>query len=532
MPAHSPDRCRPAARRRHHRTLRTAVITVALAAGVPTTAYAAPTAHPAAQHHSSSGRPTAPRSTAPRPSSATAPPAGARAAAEATPFFFTDFSASTWGTSYGLRDITFVGRLMKHDPDGGPDVPAANETVDVVQKYLNDEFGDPVPDEWGYASFGVVRTDAKGRFELDKVRVTHRDLEAGGPVIYHGSFPVRAYAARRVDPRGPSAPANWDALDTWGDMDADTSQARMTADFVKGPVRDGAREVTVEGTFTRKDGPLWRPLKGFTTTVTFEPEDPSHEPRRIKVRTDGDGAFSAEVPVREDGSVLAAVHWWEDVYLDITGEQTQGVPVGIPDPLELRSGPYGLDRDRVVSASVALVGRGDCDAGGQRAALQWSADGRTGWKKVAEVRTDEHGKASVKVPGSANGYYRWHHAETDSCAGDIGYAKPLRRVETRVRDFDASPEPVDEGGKLLVEGVLQHKPSGGGWAGYGGRAVQIWFRPSGSGTWQRISTVASDARGRFAGTVTAARDGYWRAVHVGDATHFSVTGPSDYVDVR
>ncbi|MDT3396699.1 hypothetical protein RKE29_08610 [Streptomyces sp. B1866] len=392
--------------------LRASILAVVLAVGTPAVALAAP-----AQAASAT-------TAQPSPAAGSSQAAGSAEAAAESPYVFADLAVSTYGLDYNQRKLTLTGRLTRHAPDGGPDVPVAGERVDIAQNWLNDT-GDPGQDDNVYSLLGTVTTGADGRFRLEQVEIRHRDLTSDMPDL--GDFTVRVLAAHRLDPRGPADPSNWEAVTRYGDIGATPAKARLTTRFTKGPATRTGRDVEVEGTFQRKDGSIWRPVKGIGISVQYVAEGGGREISH-QLRTDGDGTFSDTVRVPADGDITVGSRWEADPFLDISGDAVQGVPVGIPDPLELHSGPYAMSRGGVVTGSVTLTGSGDCDVVGQRTALQWSADGRTGWRQVAYVRADARGAGKTSVSGAREGYYRWFHAATDTCAQDIGYTKRLRRA--------------------------------------------------------------------------------------------------------
>lgn len=85
-----------------------------------------------------------------------------------------------------------------------------------------------------------------------------------------------------------------------------------------------------------------------------------------------------------------------------------------------------------------------------------------------------------------------------------------------------------------MKGVLQERAVGSAtWKAYGGKKVQILFRPKGKSTWYLMATVTTRTNGSFSKGFTAKEDGTWVPVHLyPDSKHFVGDGREDYVDVR
>ena len=111
--------------------------------------------------------------------------------------------------------------------------------------------------------------------------------------------------------------------------------------------------------------------------------------------------------------------------------------------------------------------------------------------------------------------------------------------QTRWRDVDVAPEPVDEGDRILISGTLQRAD----WARkafvrYGGKKQQatVEFRGRGSRDWIAVKTVEFGANGRISTRVRVkreiARDGWYRLRFAGTTNSSPSVSRSDYVEVR
>jgi hypothetical protein len=90
---------------------------------------------------------------------------------------------------------------------------------------------------------------------------------------------------------------------------------------------------------------------------------------------------------------------------------------------------------------------------------------------------------------------------------------------------DAAPEPVAEGGSLVVAATVRQLWTDGVWRpALRGTAAVVQFRPSG-GVWTTVARGTVGDAGAVRIVVTALGDGSWRVSCGGTA------GPGDVVDV-
>ncbi|MGK5451063.1 hypothetical protein [Streptomyces radiopugnans] len=104
---------------------------------------------------------------------------------------------------------------------------------------------------------------------------------------------------------------------------------------------------------------------------------------------------------------------------------------------------------------------------------------------------------------------------------------------SRIRNMNASPEPVAKGKPVTVTGTVQRA----NWSlhrydNYGGRLVKLQFRPAGSSTYTTVKSVTASSTGYLKTTVTASQDGTWRWRYSGNTTTGASNSSGDYVDVN
>ena len=256
------------------------------------------------------------------PASSSPPPQGA--------YVLADFTAAPDATDFGHRTTTLSGTLLQQDPAGGPDGPAAGQTVDLVASAGSD---DPL-DGSGSGAFdpmGTVTTGADGRFELADAVVELRADRTQAPVP--GPYAVTVYALRRVD---PAAYGGWDT-EARLTVTATPSTGRLTMDYVLGPPGAWGRTVTAHGVFERLADDAWLPVRGVTVRVDYGSGD--RPPLHREVLTDPDGRFSVTLTVTADGTVTTSADWSADPYLDLTGPDGSERAVVVPPPAPTATTP-------------------------------------------------------------------------------------------------------------------------------------------------------------------------------------------------
>jgi hypothetical protein len=175
--------------------------------------------------------------------------------------------------------------------------------------------------------------------------------------------------------------------------------------------------------------------------------------------------------------------------------------------------------------------------------LQYSKDGRSGWKNAATLpikirynkpQFDEAFAHTFTTTPNNNAYWRARFNGNP----DLGTSttKPVRlyRYATRVTGFHASPDPVRKGQPIHFHGSFQYK-DGATWKPLSSDSPGLYFRPRGSTTYRLVSdSVSEDGHGHLNGWATAEQDGTW-AVSLDRQTgdhYLRSTRVTDYVDVR
>ncbi|MFD4508554.1 hypothetical protein [Streptomyces sp. NPDC058457] len=173
--------------------------------------------------------------------------------------------------------------------------------------------------------------------------------------------------------------------------------------------------------------------------------------------------------------------------------------------------------------------------------LQYSKDGRTGWKNATTVPLPirynkplfQETFARTLTAPDTDAYWR---ARFDGNP-DFGTStsKPVRlyRYATRITGFHASPDPVRKGQPISFGGTLQYK-KGSTWKPLYGGSPTLYFKPRGSSTYHYVCELDSDKHGHLVGMVSAERDGtYALAVSRETGDHYLRSARvTDYVDVR
>ncbi|KAB1978730.1 hypothetical protein F8144_38650 [Streptomyces triticiradicis] len=407
---------------------------------------------------------------------------------------FTGYSVTPTQPDIEHRTVTATGDMAVRDPSTRETVPLPGATVDLT--FDGNDKATAVTDGAGHFSVSHETTDGGWTF-----------AEYRGDLGYAGSSWIT------VSPK--AAPTRFVL---------DKSSFHVTAND----------KFTVTGTLQYQSGDGWKPLSGiplqmdYKNCTTCNPSDST---------TDADGRFSFSEYAYGSKEVYEVGFQPYPYNAFIQRTATADVTVAATATPKFRE--FTARQDEYarmdVTGIVDLVGR----EGNDRIAvdIQYSPNGRTGWSTRKTVQTSNGSQFIVEnLPGYADGYWRLHYAGSTTKDIKGGVSTSLRRYRalTRIKDANASPEPVTKGRTITVKGVLQERAAGSAtWKAYGARKVQILFRPKGKKTWYLMSTVTTKSNGSFSKGFRAQQDGTWVPVFLyPDSKHFVGEGAEDYVDVR
>ncbi|WP_248962743.1 hypothetical protein [Sphaerisporangium perillae] len=199
-----------------------------------------------------------------------------------------------------------------------------------------------------------------------------------------------------------------------------------------------------------------------------------------------------------------------------------------------------------VSPSPVVVDGKD----GKQVTLKFAVDGATTGGFTLKRPDGSTVDVEAKKVGDADGKQQWQGTRTFTrsdapgrwnvtakASSAVGTGKAdkdflVKQVwETDLAGFGASPEPIDKGDTLTLQGRLLIN-STGGWKAYRGQKIFIAFRAEGSSGYERVASDHTDWRGRFSVGVKAERSGWWRAEYDGSSVALKSVSDSDQVDVR
>ncbi|KQX59473.1 MULTISPECIES: hypothetical protein [unclassified Streptomyces] len=259
-------------------------------------------------------------------------------------------------------------------------------------------------------------------------------------------------------------------------------------------------------------------------------------PYGTTVHTDADGRFSARL-IAASGLSDYGDYWTvrsADPYLRF--DQVSGA-VAVPWETRIDLLTGGLSADGRVSVGgvfrprYGLGSRSSVPA--QYLQLEQSADGKTGWRKIAAAEAYAgYWSTFGLAANSSGGYFRVRHLTSDAYAESSSRVFRLVRTPVRVAGMNSGPEPVRKGAYVATTGTLQHYTSGA-WRAFGNVPVALQFQAKGTTTWRQVATGRSAANGWVSLKAKASVDGSWRIRYWGDSTHFHSAAPwADFVDVR
>ena len=166
-----------------------------------------------------------------------------------------------------------------------------------------------------------------------------------------------------------------------------------------------------------------------------------------------------------------------------------------------------------------------------------STDGRVIYTSITRVDADSYA-ASLEFDkrhqtGTWYSYYTALVPIGDEETDFLEAPGPLLQVKrnTMMPAFNASPEPVRKGSSIRTAGRLTKLWPDVGYVGYGGKTIDVYFKPVG-GTWTLKGSATTDSNGFWSRSFTASEDGSWQARFKGTSNYHRETSHSDYVDVQ
>ncbi|MFF3561977.1 hypothetical protein ACFYXS_18200 [Streptomyces sp. NPDC002574] len=287
---------------------------------------------------------------------------------------------------------------------------------------------------------------------------------------------------------------------------------------------------TMRGTVQRLTDQGWKPFAGAPLVTTPQPADVYRYtvPGLMGTGTaDASGNFA--FPVTATKSTWHYTYVRPSEYLADYADAEH--LVNVPTAGTYSGVSMSLDAYGKVTAKGILAG----SCWGAQVWLQYSKDGRTGWKSLTSVQASDNGTGkcsfSMGAWGYTDGYYRVYHSESDGMLAVASGTKRLHRTVTRIVSFDMTPNSPRLGGALKAKGTLQYL-SGGKWRAYKGGKIVIVLKPKGESSWYWTVKGKTDAAGHFSLSTKAYADATWGAYLEADSTHFSSESKTEYINAR
>ena len=154
--------------------------------------------------------------------------------------------------------------------------------------------------------------------------------------------------------------------------------------------------------------------------------------------------------------------------------------------------------------------------------------------------------AALQHPGTFHPYilvYTDSPTQTDPVIVEPSTPTVMVRRMTRMRAFNAGPEPVNRGSKVTIKGRLQRTLScntdppnekcgdltWGYWSNYSARQVRVYFDPAGARGPVYRKSLTTNGKGKFRGKFTAHRSGRWYVRFANNSTHAKSLSQEDRV---
>jgi hypothetical protein len=350
-------------------------------------------------------------------------------------------------------------------------------------------------------------TDANGDFR--------RSLQPGGAVL-SGTIETPATADTDI-------PA-FTTSNNVPNLPAVVTQYRVSATPTPDVVHKGGT-FTVHGSVQRLVGSTWEPFAGVPVyTASREPNWSRETADHLLalMPTNADGTFSYQIT--GNATTTLSTFLYPSAYLSTTSVENT---LYVPTPGSITLPKFTIDQDATVKTTGRL--NGNCE--GQPLYLQYSADGKTGWRNIDEntapAATNGYCSYYLSANGGWDGWYRVYHPETKEMLSVQTQTPRLRRTRTQMSLKVSSTRPA-HGSKVTFSGVVIQLGSTG-WVHENKAHVVLRYaytRADHPDWWPTVSGY-TDAAGRFSFTLDVGKYGYafWSAALAPDSTHYFSASP-------
>ncbi|MGW0805403.1 hypothetical protein [Nonomuraea sp. NPDC002799] len=171
--------------------------------------------------------------------------------------------------------------------------------------------------------------------------------------------------------------------------------------------------------------------------------------------------------------------------------------------------------------------------GAEKAELQLKAPGVSAGTPVALTPAKQgdwtRWTGTRSFDSTVAGKWSWlaiAHGDNSPSRGGTFDVVVKKVLDTKIGDFDASPDQVNKGDLIKVSGRLLADGKG-----YGGQSVSITFRERGSDNYREAAKVTTAGNGWFSANVRANATGYWRAEFAATSAAKASVSDADRVDV-
>ncbi|GAB3669035.1 hypothetical protein GCM10027589_35990 [Actinocorallia lasiicapitis] len=240
------------------------------------------------------------------------------------------------------------------------------------------------------------------------------------------------------------------------------------------------------------------------------------------------GAVTADTGA--DGGFAATVRpeCWIDRFT------ASAVPDGLLRPSSAETGTIFVRGRSAISLESRIDAHGRVSLGGvlnpatagASVPIEFSANGRTGWKRIKTLTSAADGSFRASFTYKHAGHWRARRFGTAQAAPATSPVVKAWRKPVRVTKQKLSPGKIRYRKKATLSGVLQQSTAPGRWKPFAKRTLKVWFTcdaKKAKGYRFSAGTVKTDARGRFTKKVTARCTGAFYVEYPGASGYFALT---------
>jgi 5-hydroxyisourate hydrolase-like protein (transthyretin family) len=269
----------------------------------------------------------------------------------------------------------------------------------------------------------------------------------------------------------------------------------------------------------------WQPLAMHQVVIYRTPADGQISGTGVQVTTDDNGRYSYTfTAAKGDSEAQDFYATFNDPSTDAAYARAISTPQRLIEPWATSIHRFSASLDPYGNLAIAgCLTYGDKKniAAGTPVIIEYSFNGRTGWKQHATVQTGSDCSFGVNLRVTYSGYWRARYLGDTNDQPATSRVKKAWRWASYFTGFKAHRS----GRKVHVSGTLDRYFSATRRGGFPHRTVEVIFRFKGKSQWYHLAWAKTDSRGRFSANVHYYGSGSYSVIFQGSADTWSTWIP-------